>query len=761
LDPSMRNGNHLMGGGVRDGACASIPLLAFSEEALDYTQQLLCAQMLLQRLTRAKLHESIDWEAEQAEDWTEGQALEHFLGPLGAEVRPDGSAPLPLPFLHPNRLEASYRAWTRSVHPWIGTVLDHYVTTAKRFSSLPSSSHEEIEGASSFADEDRAKGEMTLATLASIAFLAALSAIHSQHPSPTSEFQPPAIVAASLPSVSPLLSTLGSSMALVALRLMQGAPTGSTTDPSLGQRITYAFGAVWNAAVSVPERGSENHHPLSCMADIVADEALAKAMMARALTRSVHACLSALPDAILGSPGGARIRISVDPRCLQAAATELRITGWVHMWEAVQQLKHLQPHSDGAICTTDNAALTLDTVHAWSKYLPLPLELVQPVSSVINSFLAAPASQWCGDETAEASHSPCIVDDVELHGRRKAALACLAAVLEGGAWDLEQVLAQRVGLNEHQQQATNKRQSSRSKKRQRELVESNATDEIQAEAQSEVENRGKAAWWLAFSVWDSLRTFAAHDLAQFGGSAGRPLHHCGVSFAEVHGEGPIGCVAAAANVCLPFMVRNAPEILCSQSPYEPNVLTLFPALAGLFQKICASPSKSVRTLALEPLYSLRGAIDADHSLDEPLESLLVDHLFAVRERVYLTSEEALDSCVEFVILSSPGAFRLQCCMGLAGGCGYPADYFDDVSLQNDEDLETERNDVRDLLRALVSPPVSISVKTPLNLIPLKLLLRLLFACDQSLRASVDSRVLLDEVFLHAFSSLGTLYALEV
>jgi hypothetical protein len=90
-------------------------------------------------------------------------------------------------------------------------------------------------------------------------------------------------------------------------------------------------------------------------------------------------------------------------------------------------------------------------------------------------------------------------------------------------------------------------------------------------------------------------------------------------------------VAAAANACLPFIVRSASTIMPLQPRREPNVLPLFSAVAGLFQELCASPSKPVRALALEPLYSLHGAIDAGRPMDENLESLLVDHLFAVRE----------------------------------------------------------------------------------------------------------------------------------
>ena len=39
-------------------------------------------------------------------------------------------------------------------------------------------------------------------------------------------------------------------------------------------------------------------------------------------------------------------------------------------------------------------------------------------------------------------------------------------------------------------------------------------------------------------------------------------------------------------------------------------------------------------------------------------------------------------------------------MALATSCGYPANYFEDLSVDNDEELENERNDVRDVLRSV-------------------------------------------------------------
>jgi hypothetical protein len=481
-------------------------------------------------------------------------------------------------------------------------------------------------------DEDQVKGEMSLVTLAAVAFLAARSASarERQH----DRGSPRQIGTAPCPSPAPLLSALGSSMALIALRLTRIPATAASSlsssavagtaghgygngnrPPSMVERMIGAFGAVWNAAtVAAAGAGAV---PLPDGSAFGADSD--GAIVARAFSRSVHACLSSLPDAILGSPGGARTRISVDPRSMQAASSELRAAGWRQMWDALQQLnqqQQQQQQQQQRMGETESDALTLSTVHSWSKYLPFPAELVPQVSSIINRNLT-PASQDVEDVTN--AHHPC-TSEVERQHRRKAALACLAAVFEGGAWDVDQVLAQRVGLTENQQhqQSTKKRQSSRSKRRQRELVESSATDEILAESRSEVDHRGRVACWLTFSVWDALLASALRELATYGDSNPET---------DVDGEGPIGCVAASANASLPFLVRSAPAAL---STLGLDPLQLFSAMAGFFQKLCSSPCKSIRSLTFEALYSLQGAIDYDRPLDDGLESLIVEHFFVVR-----------------------------------------------------------------------------------------------------------------------------------
>jgi hypothetical protein len=60
---------------------------------------------------------------------------------------------------------------------------------------------------------------------------------------------------------------------------------------------------------------------------------------------------------------------------------------------------------------------------------------------------------------------------------------------------------------------------------------------------------------------------------------------------------------------------------------------MFSIISSQFQELCSSNSWQVRGLALEPLYSLRNAVDDFAPIDEHLEAAVVEHLFTVRERV--------------------------------------------------------------------------------------------------------------------------------
>lgn len=101
----------------------------------------------------------------------------------------------------------------------------------------------------------------------------------------------------------------------------------------------------------------------------------------------------------------------------------------------------------------------------------------------------------------------------------------------------------------------------------------------------------------------------------------------------------------------------------------------------------------------------------------------------------------------------------QCLTNLAEGCAYPDGYFDELGSNSDEDLEIERNDVRDLLRTLTmsgeggSTAMADYASAPVNL-PFQLLARLLAYCEASVTKASEHGRMVPEATAHMFSALG-------
>lgn len=509
------------------------------------TEQLFCAQTLLQRLRRSKLFEAVDWEIEQPQDIDSEYAVTLFQSN---------------DFLL--QLIPSYVHWASSINPLVGAVLENY-------------------SVGTMDDEDKLKGELSLLTLASLVYQIACAPADHQ--------------------TGPILSTLGACMATLALRLRyspasvdQHADGANPNCPPLVPLVTHSLAVVW-----------ESCHRRS------------RPINARPFGASLHACLAALPDTLLGSPGGARGRLSIDPRCVQAATVELQQSGLVQLWET------LQSQQQQYASLVDEAQIdlwTLSTCLAWAKYLPVPPELGQHLAFVVNKYMTS-------------EDSP----------HRRMALALLIALCEGAALTVQEILSFSLGLSEQQlpAQAHKKRQSSKSKKRQKDLLQANATDELLEKAEAEVRLRGETACNVTLAVWDSFRPIVMQALGSSNAAEESVL---------VEGEGPIGCLAAVANACLPYLVRY---------PSFQHSLDLFREVAGAFQQLCHSPNKAVRGLTMEPTYTLHervlDVVRNFGSFGETFESLVVDHLFKVRSMVSLAFD-VVSSLIDLV--SVPWGWRL-------------------------------------------------------------------------------------------------------
>jgi hypothetical protein len=93
-------------------------------------------------------------------------------------------------------------------------------------------------------------------------------------------------------------------------------------------------------------------------------------------------------------------------------------------------------------------------------------------------------------------------------------------------------------------------------------------------------------------------------------------------------------------------------------------------------------------------------------------------------------------------------------MNLASRCGYPPKYFHNLGENNDEELESERNDVRDIIRTITGGDGKCPSEASLQ-ITSQVLFRILHACAETIQApSRTDKPLFPETALHAFSALA-------
>ncbi len=415
-------------------------------------------------------------------------------------------------------------------------------------------------------------------------------------------------------------------------------------------------------------------------------------------------CLTALPEAVLtGSSsngsggGGAYGRFSLDPRCYVAVTAELKTEGISQMCLSIQNIMN-------AVGGSVSPILILQMCEAWAKYVALPIDFV-------NSTIPLVLQAWESLRSSQQIQPQALLE-------AKAAMAYWIAIMESGTWSIEQVLTSSlVQSKESSRQANKKRTSSKSKKRHQQFLEEKTTNELFVSATNEVQHRGHVACTMAQQTLTVLQDLLVAELNQLSGSD-----------QEVQGDGPVGAITACANACLPFLLRT------SGAHQDANSMSMFTTISHLVQQICASPSRVVRSFAAESLYMLHEAL-----VKTSIEN----------QDVKLTSE-----FLEVII-----SHFFQCSMNLALQCGYPSGFFDDLALDNDEDLESERNDVRDTLRTISGIPLTANERNGVGAVFLSfttssVLLQLLQACAQPVREAASSNSLFSEPALHAFSALA-------
>ena len=689
---------------------ASVPLLLYSrshghvqiQTPSHATERLFCAQTILHRLRRMKTADAMDWETEfpHVPQVNISSVLEH----AGVTKSIDES--------NPQVVQQSSRYWSHftkcnceylaSFHgPFLGQVLWKY--HQETWGSIPPGQLPKGYDAWGIGIglEERIKGEMTLLSLATMAYMNAY--VHTLESILSSNSKGQTHV------LGPLLDTLSSAMAVTALRLRYTSASVSSQGPNahavetpLVTLITQAMDLVSQIASSLTmeQLFSLGAAQLQQFDPNVRKQILDGNGTIHLITRNTCFCsaLASIPDSLLGSPGGARGRLSIDPRCLQHTNTELRTfhTGIDLVRNCLGHvLDSCERYGDGLQAEEmDVKGHVLKTCERWTLYVPLPLNFVQQIVPITLQFL---------------SNSPYLYNQAsELSQLESAVFALLVRINEGACKTLDQILAEAAGLsaesnntNKHQQ--GRKRQSSKAKKRHKERLNQVVTDGGDVKrmnAKKEHHHRGAVACRTAVLCWEGAIAFAKKTLEHMSKSPST----------IVAGEGPVGFICTCASACLPHIIRTNDD----------TDTELFEKVFHALNLICFNSNASVRALSYEHITMIH--------------SILI--------------EKTKDSSREMSLMDSGTVQNIcECVLSLASKCAYPDNYFSNLGLDNDEPLEIERNDVRDVLRSVTvwresdqHPPA----------VSLMILQRLLQHCAQVI--CDDSIKLPPEAAVHVLSS---------
>jgi len=602
--------------------------------------------------------------------------------------------------------------------------------------------------------EERIKGELTLLILASAAYFAVYShtvqvqlhktnnggstigtaATTATHPTATTAQQQYPV-----DDIGPFLQNLFSAMALIAMRLRYTpssvSSSGTNNTPVLSTPIvalliktlehvgTIASSLPIHQIIPLPplstdpyhqqqqQQQQQQHHLLNQI-----PPAEKRRIHTLALNQCICDALASIPDSLLGSSGGARGRLSIDPRCLQAASMELRtVETGVRLLKDAMFCALARGGGGGGGSTDDTTAVDQSSLQhriliaceRWAKFVPLPVDFVEEtIPLVVHVFRSRTNPR----------------QENVLLPMETAAFAYLIRIYEGACMTTDQIIAASVGLSSDSGNANrpqgSKRQSSKSKKRHKERVQDavNSGGNVSAEelgrkeAEREIYHRGMVACRAAALSWEIVQPFMMNSL-----ELAQPMLP---GAALLEGEGPIGCVCICASACLPHLIKYYDG---TSSLFGEPASVFFGKLIGAFKLVCFHTTPSIRALSFE-------------------------HIVTIHSTLLEKTKHATVALSELESMAMHGI--CACALALASSCAYPPGYFSDLTLDNDEDLEIERNDVRDVLRSITS--FGDSAMQPMPLLSYMILDCILQDCADRTSGST----LPPETAVHALSSLA-------
>ena len=459
-----------------------------------------------------------------------------------------------------------------------------------------------------------------------------------------------------------------------------------------------------------------------------------KRIHCHAISNSISACLTALPESVLLAPTGTlstRSTPSVDRAALRAASHELRTddAGLNRVWEVIQH--HIINNKEET--ERDDLALRLlSCCEAWARFVAVPISIVDvSIGSIAIPYLLHHDVLDGNDTSVFSDH---------LRRRRQkvrgVAYQYLITIFESASPSLnrDDILAASLGVSGggsvSQHHNKKKKQGSKSKRRQEEKMGRNVVTIQQDagrsmdEAEMQLNARRNAACIAAAVVFGISLTDGSVAVSDDWGLRPTASVSSSTNLSQ-HEHGMCAASASAAASVLPHLLsleRGCATYTIFDGENDRRWRTeLFSAITvTTLRRMCGSRLREIRVLAYEPLMLLSSSLSAAVTVSSNMEQI------------------AIGAICDFVL-------------SLASSCGYPSTYFDHLSDNNDDEIEIERNDIRDVARTVCSLDNGCIVDTSPSILILE---RLIGACNGAICEAVSMDQLPPETAVHILSALA-------
>lgn len=451
-----------------------------------------------------------------------------------------------------------------------------------------------------------------------------------------------------------------------------------------------------------------------------------------AISKSISACLTALPESVLLAPTGSSTRStpSVDRAALRAASYELHSndTGLNRVWEVIQHQIINKEETE----IDDLAIRLLTCFEAWARFVAVPI-------SIVDVSIRSIAIPYLHHVVFDRDDSSVFSDHLRRRRQkvREVAYQYLITIFESASPSLtsDDILAASLGVSgggsvsQHHNKKT-KKQGSKSKRRQEEKMGRNVTiqqdDGRSMAAEMQLNARRNAACIAAAVVFGI--SLADGSVAVSDDWGLRPTASASSSTTLCqHEHGMCAASASAAASVLPHLLYLQRGSATSTIIFDGENdrrwrIELFSAITvTTLRRMCGSRFREIRVLAYEPLMLLSSSLSAAVTVSSNMEQIAI------------------------------GAI-CDCVLSLATSCGYPPTYFDHPSANNDDEIEIERNDIRDVARAVCSLDKNdFIIDTSPSILILE---RMIGACSAAIYEAMSMNSLPPETAVHILSALA-------